>query len=488
MMTPREALERKAQPLFTFSEIPPYLRKRVIGLETEPSFTFKEMWYKDKKTGELHDSLRDYLDKVALGFTGLGGRTYRDTAGEGKRIEYASPETSNPFEAAIYDEALDFVHNEFLVYKTDIAQEVFKRTSDFGSTLHTEPESSGFHENYSTKLEFNVDDPKQLGDLLPHLITRQLYVGTGDLTRKGYFPCSARVPFLTCFFSQGTQKGERGIICTRDEPHTSLKNHKRFHLISGEPARCPGNRLLTIGTMCLVMDMAEDGVLPFQHDKYHHEHAIEDIRGISLNPLTYDLQGFQKRVTAFDIQNQLCMRATIEYHGRDEQTDVLLRLWKDTLNKLVSDPFQLVGRLDRITKEALFKEFEPTFPACAEESTYWVLRGNDQEFTLLNPATSLFNDLRQRGILEEYYHASLISSATYEPPRTTRAHFRGNIVQRLQQATGLKRVLEDTPWSMCRPAREAVSMLNQQLDTWTIDDPLEPYHEALEAYTMKYCI
>src|SRR5439155_277282 len=90
--------------------------------------------------------------------------------------------------------------------------------------------SYGSHENYCVSRD--VPFPGQyLRDLVPHLATRFIYTGAGDILRGKYV--LSPMAFLTSQVISGETMHDTGILNTRDEPHADGRVWRRLHVIVG---------------------------------------------------------------------------------------------------------------------------------------------------------------------------------------------------------------------------------------------------------------
>ena len=364
-----------------------------------------------------------------------------------------------------------------LTSKLRLIRRLYKNCVDFGNPSEKTPVVSfGFHENYSTTLSFSRENPKDTLGLIPHLISRTIFAGAGSLHEMKKYLQAQRSLFISHIWGNRTFKDDRGIICTRVEPHTTVQGLQRLHLICGDALISPVNRFLLYGTTATVLDLLEDRKLKIE--EYDEALAVEDFEGITRDPRKYILQGYSgKYWTALDVQKYLLDRAGTNYGGRDPQIGALLLLWQDTLKKLEHDPFQLVGRLDSITKQALYLCLDERFPEVSEEM-FRQMQGNDMDYHDLNPNKSLFQALRSEGIMEELYSPHLFSRYSQNPPPRTRANFRGKFAEMLQKKTMQMQVLRGDEWDRCSLSPTARNFY-PHIEDRVIGDPFNSYHEQL---------
>jgi proteasome accessory factor A len=121
--------------------------------------------------------------------------------------------------------------------------------------------------------------------------------------------------------------------------------------------------------------------------------------------------------------------ARAELRGRDTETDVLLDVWAEVLRALATDPEQLVGKVDWITKRWLLRQF------CEQENIPWShpwLKSQDLEFHQIDPARSLGLALAQTPPAWEIPPREVTQAACH-PPGNTRAAVRSRAMRLLQE-------------------------------------------------------
>ena len=175
-----------------------------------------------------------------------GGRFYVDHA----HPEYSSPETTNPYQALVYDAAGDHI------LRTAV-ERVAAFTSRNHSILdHHDPcpppkiyknnvdgkgASYGSHENYLYHRTTDFDTLAQA--LIPFFVARQIIcgagrVGKGEHSETPGYQISQRADYIEQEISLETTLN-RGIINTRDEPHARTNTYGRLHVINGDATTPP---------------------------------------------------------------------------------------------------------------------------------------------------------------------------------------------------------------------------------------------------------
>ncbi|HLC73492.1 MAG TPA: proteasome accessory factor PafA2 family protein [Candidatus Nanoarchaeia archaeon] len=412
----------KEAPQFkVFSSIPKYGRKRIFGTENEYG------------TGYI---LREL---PPLQFIPNGGRIYLDCG----HVEYASPETSNPLEAVVFEKAGELISRPY-------STELFKNNVD------SEGHDFGAHENYFTRAS-----TYDLITALPFFVTRHIYAGSGRLRNSGRFELSQKIPYLSRITGSGNVH-DKALISTKQEDLSRVAGWRRLHLTLGDANMCEVADFLKLGTTSLVLDLIEDGLLPDIGYKYAPLMALDDARRVNSSSGSWKINGTGRPRKAIGVQRRYLEAAKTHYQGRDEITDELLNRWEFTLDQLDRDPMQLVGSIDWVTKLALIQGFAEKHNLPLNHPR---LRNIDLQYHDLDRRTSLFYRLQESGGIERLVSDDLINQATKLPPKDTRANFRGRFV------TKASPLGDGVAWDYCvldrfDPNRERVI---------TIPDPFDNY-------------
>jgi proteasome accessory factor A len=218
----------------------------------------------------------------------------------------------------------------------------------------------------------------------------------------------------------------RAIINTRDEPLADARKYRRLHLLHGDTNVLPTSLLLKVGTTSLVLDLLEANCLP----KIALADAVAAFRSLSHQPDgLWRVQLADGRcVEALDLLLEYQQAAKAELRGRDDETDLLLSVWGDTLHALATDPEQLVGKIDWITKRWLLRQF------CQEENIPWShpwLKSQDLEYHQIDPARSLGLALACNPIGWEIPPKEITQAAS-QAPGNTRAAVRAQAMRLLK--------------------------------------------------------
>jgi proteasome accessory factor A len=134
-----------------------------------------------------------------------------------------------------------------------------------------------------------------------------------------------------------------------------------------------------------------------------------------------------RRLSALELQAHYCEAARRELTGSDEESDWLLTEWGETVHLLAHDRFQLVGKLDWVTKQWLLETF------LREERIGWDdpwLASLDLEYHNINPEQGLYLGLEAEGKAWRMTTDEAIDEAIRNGPSDTRGGLRGLCVQR----------------------------------------------------------
>src|SRR3989337_965263 len=203
------------------------------------------------------DLLRDSDLHLAGEFLVNGSRAYYDVG----HFELSTAETSNFHDLVVWVKAggkiLDWLRRvmeeKYLVAGAKI--HAFKNNTSPDGT------SYGSHENYCVSR--SVAFPQRfVRELVPHLATRFIYTGAGDIIDGKYVLSPSA--YLTSTAVSGETMHDTGILNTRDEPHADARRWRRLHVIVGDALMNETAiwlRHFTTSAILLLMEMGKlDGV------------------------------------------------------------------------------------------------------------------------------------------------------------------------------------------------------------------------------------
>ena len=282
-------------------------------------------------------------------FLANGARIYLDTG----HLEWASPETSDPYQALVYDRAGALE----LVAAANVSTPqlgggrlvIVKNNLDYQSGI-----TYGCHENYSLRnrtASGHETIHQVVQRLVPFLVTRQILCGAGRLgaSQVPYtgFQLSQRADFITDVSSVQTRES-RPIVNLRDEPLANNREYARLHLILGDSNMAEYSTFLKLGMTGILLDMIEmDAPLP----RFILVQPAEDISRVSrdLN-FRYNLALTDgSSLTALAIQREYWQAArafVMKQEDSEEWARHIIQLWDNTLTVLEQHRGQAALQLD----------------------------------------------------------------------------------------------------------------------------------------------
>ena len=359
-----------------------------------------------------------------------GARFYVDHA----HPEYSSPECRDALSATLYDRAGDRVLLDAMAAARGALPPgeeivVYRNNSDGKGN------SYGTHENYL--MDRAVPFTRVIGAVIPFFVTRQIFCGAGKVGSEVpgsevAFQISQRADFFEEEVGLETTL-KRPIVNTRDEPHADSSKYRRLHVIIGDANPSDVATLLKVGTTSIVLAMIEDGAL--DSGSFSLSTPIPSLRAISRDPsltVTVEMSDGSRR-TALDIQWEYFERAKkwAESHGLESVgeavgADVLVR-WESVLAGLESDPLTQAHIIDWVAKKRVVDGLRERHQLGAGDAR---LRAIDLQYHDIRPAKSL----SARVGLDRLFTPEAVDRAATEPPRETRAYFRGKCLQRFPAA------------------------------------------------------
>jgi Pup amidohydrolase len=398
----------------------PHLDARGFRAETLLQDTDESAYYELDKNRPL--SFEEIKSDLVLS---NGARFYNDHA----HPEYSTPECTLLRDAVAQDKAGERILAECVRRRNKkIAPErevrLYKNNTDFIG------HSYGCHDNYLMSRAVPWD--RLVTDVVPFLITRQIFAGAGKLGiegegssgQPGIYQISQRADFFTVLVSIDTMN-RRPIVNTRDEPHADPGKYRRFHVILGDANMSEVATALKVGTMSLVLDLIEQREAP----QLEIAQPIDATKSISRDP-TYDwiieLKDGRK-ISAIDIQRMYLEKALKCCDRDDKEVAWILREWEAVLNDLEVDVMRCSNRVDWVAKKYLLNTFQES------EKLDWTdpwLQAIDLEYHNIAWEQGLHYELVKQNRMNRFLTEEDIKWAIFMPPESTRAYFRGRAVAR----------------------------------------------------------
>ncbi|HEY8081513.1 MAG TPA: proteasome accessory factor PafA2 family protein, partial [Acidimicrobiales bacterium] len=290
--------------------------------------------------------------------------------------------------------------------------------------------SYGCHENFLVDREVPFGDVVRV--MVPHLVTRILYCGSGKVgaetagarSRGSTFQLSQRAEFVEEVVGLETTL-KRPIVNTRDEPHGDPRRYRRLHIIVGDANMSQVATFLKLGTTALLLGALEDmGTSGFPEPPADPVRTIHELSCDLDLTAKFELAG-GGRSSALDVQTALYELAEryvaqggAECVGGDDEARAILDRWSTALTALRSDPEDLATTVDWIAKRRLVEGYQARHGAEDGDPRLHVL---DVQYHDLRPERCL----AARAGLEVLVDPADAKAAVTLPPRDTRAFFRG---------------------------------------------------------------
>ncbi len=359
-----------------------------------------------------------------------GARYYVDHA----HPEFSTPECSTAIELLRYDKAGERVLTRSMeaagrLLPNGEAIVVYKNNSDHKGN------SYGCHENYL--MNRAVPFARIVQHVVPHFVSRQIYTGAGKVGTETSTGGSADVAFQLSqradFFEEevGLETTlKRPIVNTRDEPHADAQKYRRLHVIVGDANLAEVATYLKVGVTAIVLAMIED-------DWYGDRDLSLATPVRAIRQVSHDLSLSEPlelaeggTTTALGIQWELLELARkyaddlgLDCVGGDEAGQEVLRRWETTLHALETNPASLANQLDWVAKHQVIEGYRERHGLAWSDHR---LTAIDLQYHDLRPERSLFAKMPMERLVDE---AEVLEAVT-EPPRDTRAYFRGRCLQR----------------------------------------------------------
>ena len=357
-----------------------------------------------------------------------GARFYNDHA----HPEYSTPECSTLRELVAQDQAGERILAECARRRNThlppgCEARLYKNNTDFVG------HSYGCHDNYLMRRDVPWD--ALVRDIVPFLVTRQIFAGAGKMGvegedaagQPGVFQIAQRSDFFSVLCSIDTMN-RRPLVNTRDEPHADAARYRRFHVIIGDANMSQWATAMKVGTTALVLELIERGKAP----RLELAQPIEATRAISRDPSCAWLVELRdgRSISAIDIQ-RLYVAAARDGCARDtEDARWVLDEWERILDDLALDYWRGSDRLDWVAKKFLLHTLQEA------ERLAWTdpwLQAIDLEYHNIALDCGLHYELLREGRMRRIVSEDDIRHAIFYPPETTRAYFRGRAVAKFSR-------------------------------------------------------
>jgi proteasome accessory factor PafA2 len=357
-----------------------------------------------------------------------GARYYVDHA----HPEYSTPECTNPRDLVIWDKAGERILNISRT-RAEAVSPPEQRILIYKNNTDSKGNSYGTHENYL--MDRRCPFARIVQHLMPFLATRQIFTGAGKVGSENnleYTPyqISQRADFLETEVGLETMHS-RPIINTRDEPHADPERYRRLHVIVGDANMSEFTTYLKVGTTAIVLSMLEDDCIDRE---LALDNPVQAFRTVSRDldcraPLRLK-DG--RSLTAVALQREFLELAHRYYRDRELDTvtkDVLVR-WEYVLDRLEQDPMSLSRELDWVIKRHLIENYMAKHELDWTDSRVAMI---DLQYHDIRPGRGLYGKLEESEAVERIASDDEITKAIHDPPKDTRAYFRGMCLQRYSE-------------------------------------------------------
>ena len=408
--------------------------RRIFGLENEYGVTCTLRGQRRLSPDEVARYL--FRRVVSWGrssnvFLANGARLYLDV---GSHPEYATPECDSIYDLIVHDKAGERILEGLLTGAEQRLREegirgviyLFKNNTDSAGN------SYGCHENYLTSRR---DDFARYAEvLIPFLVTRQIYTGSGKVlqTARGpIFSIAQRAEHIWEGVSSATTRS-RPIINTRDEPHADAERYRRLHVIVGDSNMSEYTNFVKVGACAIVLRMLEDPSVVLRDMTL--ENPIRAIREIS-----HDITCRRKvrlangrELSALDIQREYLDRALryAETKGFPPLEEKALRMWEHCISTIEDDPLKLEREVDWVIKYRLLEAYRAKHGLPLSDPKIALM---DLQYHDVNRERSIFYKLQARDLVDRVCSDADIEDAVENPPQTTRARLRGEFIKRAKE-------------------------------------------------------
>lgn len=366
-----------------------------------------------------------------------GSRLYLDV---GSHPEYATAEARDPMDALALDAAGELVMRDLALD----AQCRLRSIQGAGSTVHvfknnvdSAGHSFGCHENYLVRRFVPLKTIEQ--ELLPFLITRQLFTGAGRMGEQG-FQITQRADFLDEAVSSATTRS-RPMVNTRDEPHADPDAFRRLHVIIGDSNRSQWATMMKLATthlvLCVIEQAGREGResgfsrFAFADASAANRAVSRDMSGVTASFDMADGSTLQGGAVAMQERYLQAVEQFVDEHPEVAsslpRTDVhdVIRQWRNALEIFRSGNVDaLSDKVDWVCKHRLFEALRTR---SGGNITQRKLEQLDLDYhDVANGA--LYDSLLRRGTLHSLIGDWQAQEARTTPPADTRAALRGRFV------------------------------------------------------------
>lgn len=395
-----------------------------------------------------------------------GSRLYLDV---GSHPEYATAEATDPRDALALDLAGERVMRDLGLAAQNQVRTMHGESATihvFKNNVDSAGHAFGCHENYLVRRFVPLEAIEQ--QLLPFLITRQLFTGAGRVSADG-FQMTQRADFLDEAVSSATTQS-RPMVNTRDEPHADPDSFRRLHVIIGDSNRAQWATFMKLATTHLVLCVIEDA---FRNgsasgfEKFALAEPAAANRTVSRfldNPQAPLALANGQTITALALQRRY-LECVIEFartHAQElaaslthSKVDDIIAQWSSALDALESGNYTtLADKVDWAAKYRLFAALK------ARHANIAVSALEQLELDYHDVANGkTFASLTQHNRMASLVSENQVLQALSEPPSDTRAALRGRFIQQASAADA-RFSCDWTHLTLSDPVRSEITLMD----------------------------
>ena len=338
----------------------------------------------------------------------------------------------------------------------------------FKNNVDSAGHSFGCHENYLVRRFVPLEVIEH--ELLPFLITRQVFTGAGRVTESG-FQITQRADFLDEAVSSATTRS-RPMVNTRDEPHADPDAFRRLHVIIGDSNRSQWATMMKLATahlvLCVIEQAGREGResgfsrFAFADASAANRAVSRDMSGVTASFDMADGSTLQGGAVAMQERYLQAVEQFVDKHPEVAsslpRTDVhdVIRQWRNVLEIFRSGNVDaLSDKVDWVCKRRLFEALRTRSGGNVAQRK---LEQLDLDYhDVANGA--LYDSLLRRGTLHSLIGDRQAQEARTMPPADTRAALRGRFVS-AAKAYGAQYSCDWTRLSLQTPQRMDMVLLD----------------------------
>ncbi|TLZ67607.1 MAG: hypothetical protein E6K16_00335 [Methanobacteriota archaeon] len=401
--------------------------KRVQGTEHEYTLFCRKMGTLGFDPHVLAlDLLRESDLHLAGEWIKNGSRAYYDVG----HFEVSTCEVSNPWDLVTWEKAGEKILDWLRKVMEDKYTAGGVKIHAFKNNTSPDGTSYGSHENYCVSRDLAFPQ-EYVRALVPHLATRFIYTGAGDILDGKYV--ISPMAYLTSTVVSGETMHDTGLLNTRDEPHADARRWRRLHVIVGDALMNETAILLRHFVTSSVLELMEKGMLG---DVPKLKSPVDDVwHNVEIrDPGKWKVHLEDGSVVSpIDIQRYYLGKIEGILDGDADKR--AFRLFEEILDGLESKSSKdLAHRIEWLDRWYAIQE------ATAADEGPDVEMSACKQYSEIGEERSLFYKRQRKGLVDRVTTDDRILRAIQEPPTDTRAALRRNLCDRFN--------IEAIDWSL----------------------------------------